>query len=141
MKRFALLPAPMSCGGIDMSSSDFRETVLGEAVHKASEDLTNDILEAHDRIPVQERKVKGLVAYAQDGMVILNVGTHHGVSEGIELSVERVQHTVKDPATGKVIREITDQVGTIRVTSADAESAEATVVSGSGFQVGDIVKN
>lgn len=128
-------------GGIDMSSSDFRETVLGEAVHLASEDLTNDIINASDRIEVQERKVKGLVAYAQNGLVILNVGTNHGVSPGMELSVERVQHTVKDPATGKVIREITDRVGTIRVTSADGQSAEATVVSGSGFQVGDIVKN
>jgi hypothetical protein len=48
---------------------------------------------------------------------------------------------VKDPATGKVLREITAPVGTIRVTQVDEGSAEAAILSGTGIQVEDVVKN
>jgi curli biogenesis system outer membrane secretion channel CsgG len=128
-------------GKLDMSSSDFRETILGEAVHKAVEDLSEDILDAESKIPQIERKIEGLVAYADGGLVILNIGSNHGLESGMELSVERVKTTIKDPATGKVLREITDRIGIIRVTQVDEGSSEATVVSGSGFEVGDVVKN
>ena len=128
-------------GGIDMGSSDFRETILGEATHAATDALTVDLLTANDRIPAVERVIKGLVAYVDGTLVILNVGADHGVKEGSELKVERVNKVIKDPATGNVLRELTDQVGTLRVTKADGTSSEAVVVSGSGIQVGDVVKN
>ncbi len=128
-------------GGIDMSSSDFRETILGEAVHLAVEDLSAELLEAEAKVPQIERKVKGLVAFADGGLVILNIGSNDGVEAGMELSVERVKTTVKDPATGNVLREITDQVGIIRVTQVDEASAEATVLSGTDIQVKDVAKN
>ena len=124
-----------------MGSSNFRETILGEAVHAATSELTNELIANEGRIPQKELAIKGLIAYADAGLIILNVGTDHGVAEGMELSVERVKHTVKDPATGRVLREITDEVAKIRVTKADAGSAEASLISGSGIQVGDVVKN
>jgi curli biogenesis system outer membrane secretion channel CsgG len=128
-------------GEIDMGSSDFRETILGEAVHAAVDDLSTELLEANAKIPQIERKVNGLVAYVDAGLVIINIGSKNGVEPGMELSVERIKTTVKDPATGKVLREITDPIGTIRVTKVDDASAEATVISGSGFQTADVVKN
>jgi curli biogenesis system outer membrane secretion channel CsgG len=128
-------------GGIDMGSSDFRETILGEAVHAAVDDLSTELLEADAKIPQVERKVEGLVAFVDGGLVIINVGSKNGVESGMELSVERIKTSVKDPATGKVLREITDPIGTIRITQVDEASAEATVVSGNGIQVKDVVKN
>jgi hypothetical protein len=56
-------------------------------------------------------------------------------------SYRPVKASVKDPATGKVLREIADPIGTIRVTKVDDASAEATVISGSGIPVQDAVKN
>lgn len=128
-------------GSIDMGSSDYRETILGEATHMATEMVTTELVAGNDRIPTREVSVKGLVAYAEAGLIILNVGSDAGVTVGMELSVERVKQTVKDPATGKILREITEKVATIRVTKADASSAEAALVSGSGISVGDVVKN
>jgi curli biogenesis system outer membrane secretion channel CsgG len=128
-------------GAIDMSSSDFRETILGEATHSAAESLTSDLLTADERIPVKERVIRGLIAYVEGNLVILNVGSSHGVQEGTELNVERVKQTIKDPATGNILRELTDTIGTIRVTKADDGSSEATIISGTGFEVGDVVKN
>ncbi|UCF38329.1 MAG: curli production assembly protein CsgG [Acidobacteriota bacterium] len=128
-------------GSIDMGSSDFRETILGEAVHGAAEDLTAELIAADSRIPVTERVISGLIAYADSGLIIVNVGSSHGVTEGMELSVERIVNTIKDPATGKVLRELTDTVARIRVTKVDEGSSEATLVSGSGeIAVGDVVK-
>lgn len=128
-------------GSIDMGSSDFRDTILGEATHAAADDLSVELVENDSRIPVVERKVKGLIAYVDGSSLILNVGSNHGVSEGMELSVERVKDVVKDPATGKVLRELTEAVGICRVTSVDEGSSEAVIVSGSGFAVGDVVAN
>jgi curli biogenesis system outer membrane secretion channel CsgG len=128
-------------GGIDMSSSDFRETIIGEATHAAAEALTSDLIGANERIPVREVVIKGLIAYVDGSFVIVNLGSNHGVKAGSELKVERVKQVVKDPASGRVLRELTDQVGMIRITKADGDSSEATVISGSDFQVGDVVKN
>lgn len=130
-------------GSIDMGSSNFRDTILGEAVHAAVGQLSQGLVDSSGRIPVIERTVsiKGLVAFAQDSLVVLNVGSDHGVSPGMELSVERITQVIKDPATGNVLRELTEKVGTIKVTKVDAGSAEATAISGSGFLVGDVVKN
>ena len=128
-------------GGIDMSSSDFRETILGEAVHEAVQDLSTELLEADAKIPQIERKVRGLVAFADSGLIIINIGSKDGVETGMELSVERVKASVKDPATGKLLREITDPIGSIRVTKVDDASAEATIITGSNMQVGDVVVN
>jgi hypothetical protein len=53
------------------------------------------------------------------------------------ISIERVTREVKDPATGEVIRTVTDPIGQIELTNVDALSSEGRVVSGSGMKVGD----
>ena len=60
---------------------------------------------------------------------------------GDQLTVQRVSSDIKDPATGKVIRRITSNVGVVRIVDVDDQSAVADVVSGSGFKVGDVVKS
>ncbi len=126
---------------IDMSSSDFRETILGEAVQEAVTELSSRLVEWSDRLPEHVVVVDGLVADIEGGTAILNVGSSHGVQIGDLLRVLRVVRTVKDPATGEVLRSITSEVGSLRVTEVDERSAVATVVSGSGITVGDQVTN
>ena len=46
----------------------------------------------------------------------------------------------KDPNTGKVLRVRYETVGTIKLTTVEESFAEGSVVSGSGFQVGDMVE-
>ncbi len=59
---------------------------------------------------------------------------------GDTLAVTRVTRTVKDPATGKVLRVLDSPVGTLTVTSADADSAIGTFAGSGKPQVGDIIK-
>jgi curli biogenesis system outer membrane secretion channel CsgG len=127
-------------GGIDMGSSNFQDTILGEATRSAVEDLTAQLISQAGKVEASTVSVEGMVADATGGTIILNVGKAAGVSVGMKLSVERVSREVKDPATGKVLRKITAPVGEIEVTEVDEGSSVAKAVSGSGFKVCDIAK-
>ena len=70
----------------------------------------------------------------------MNVGAKAGLKVGDQLSVERVTKEIRDPTTGNVLRRLTDKLGVIEVTEVDAGSAVCRIVSGSGFQVGDLAR-
>jgi hypothetical protein len=124
-----------------MGSSDFRETILGEATHAAVEELSFELVDAKERIELTEIPVRGQIAYAEGGLIILNIGSNHGAFPGLELNVVRVKNVIKDPATGKVLRELVDEVARIRITSTENDSSEAELIQGGNLQVGDIVRN
>ncbi len=86
-------------------------------------------------------KIDGMVADVDGSMVILNVGSSHGLKAGTVLKVKRVARTVKDPATGRVLREISIIIGEIRLDEVDEGSSVGTIISGDSVQVGDKVSN
>jgi curli biogenesis system outer membrane secretion channel CsgG len=127
-------------GGVDFGSSNFQETILGEAVKLAVEDMSRELVAANDRLKARTVVVEGLVAAVDAGAVILNVGARAGLKVGDELSVERVGREIKDPATGQVIRRMTSKIAVVRVTDIDDISAVCALISGSDIKVGDMVK-
>jgi curli biogenesis system outer membrane secretion channel CsgG len=128
-------------GGLDMGSSNFANTILGEAVHKAVDDTGAQLDGAVDKVPTIKLEVNGLVADVSGNTLIVNVGKKAGVKVGDKLTVTRQVRVVKDPATGKVIKSVEDRVGEMTVTETDSDSATGTF-SGSGpAKVGDVVKN
>lgn len=128
-------------GSVNMNSSEFRETILGEATYAAVNDLARQLTLFSHKVPSSSQDIHGLVADVSGSSVILNVGRAHGLEPGATLHVLRVERTVKDPATGKPLREIVTEIGQVRVDEADNDSSTATVISGSGFKLGDIVRN
>lgn len=128
-------------GGIDMSSSHFSQTILGEATRTAVEQLSEQLVTQAGKIEGSKIVVQGLIADVSGGIVIINVGKNAGAAVGMRLSVDRVGREVKDPATGKVLRRMTTAVGEIEITEADEISAVARIVWGEGLKVGDEVKN
>jgi curli biogenesis system outer membrane secretion channel CsgG len=127
-------------GGVDFGSSDFQETIIGEAVKQAMEQLSAGLIADAPKLQARTIAVQGMLAFVDKNGVVVNVGKKAGLKSGDTLSVERVTREIKDPSTGAVIRRMTSQVGTIQVTDVDEGSAEAKIVSGSGFKVGDVVK-
>jgi len=127
-------------GSLDMSSSGFEETILGEAVKAAVDQLSAGLIASNEKLKVRTVVVQGLVAFVDGGQVILNVGAKAGLKVGDHLSVERVTSEIKDPATGQVIRRLTTKLGEVEVTEVDDASAVCRIVSGSDFKVGDAVK-
>jgi curli biogenesis system outer membrane secretion channel CsgG len=127
-------------GAADFGSSDFQNTIIGEAVKLATQQLSTEVIAGKDKLVTRTIIVEGLVAAVDSGQVILNVGTKNGVKVGDELNVARVTREIKDPATGKVLRKMSTPVGVVKVTDVDDISAVCTPLSGNGFKVGDAVK-
>src|SRR6266446_785967 len=85
-------------GGVDFGSSDFQNTIIGEAVKAAVETMSTEVIAGKDKLVTRTIMVEGLVAAVDGGQVILNVGAKAGVKVGDQLSVERVSREIKDPA-------------------------------------------
>jgi curli biogenesis system outer membrane secretion channel CsgG len=127
-------------GNADFGSSDFQNTIIGEATKNAVDALTKDMIADAPKVEVRTITIDGLVAAVDGGQIVLNVGKKAGVNVGDQLEVVRVTKEIKDPATGAVIRRLTNSIGIIKATDVDDASAVCTPVSGSGFQTGDHVK-
>ncbi len=125
----------------DMTSSNFASTILGEAVYKAVNSLSDQLGANAGTLPTRKVEYSGLVADVTGLTMILNIGAKSGIKVGDTLEVSRPVRTVKDPATGKVIKTITDKVGTATVTEVDADSSTATFSGAGSPKVGDAVKS
>ena len=128
-------------GGFDMSSSNFGETILGEAVHQAVDNVGQQLDQKAAALPTQQVQFSGVVADVTGNTLVLNVGRKAGVKVGDQLTVSRKVKDVKDPSTGTVIKTIVDPVGTATVTEVDELSATATFNGSAPAKVGDLVKN
>ena len=128
-----------SAGAYGMDSKNFGATLIGEATMQAVSSVASDIDKQAGAFPVTVVKVDGLVADVSGATLILNVGTKAGVKVGDKLAVKRVTRAVKDPATGKVIREISEVVGEATVTEVDEASAVASYTGAGAPKVGDRV--
>ena len=127
-------------GGVDFGSSDFENTIIGEAIKKAVDQMSTGIIAGASKLEARVIKVEGVVAFVDVGKLVLNVGAKAGIKVGDQMSVERVSREIKDPTTGKVLRRMSSEVGKIQISDVDDVSAVGKVVSGQGFKVGDVVK-
>ena len=129
----------VAAGGVfDMSSSNFANTILGEATRAAVDSLTSELVGSASRIQETKVEIRALVADVSGGEVIINVGTGAGVRVGTEYDITRPGREIKDPATGRVLRRTTTPVGKLKITSADEGSATGTLTGGPA-RVGDCV--
>jgi curli biogenesis system outer membrane secretion channel CsgG len=124
--------------GLDMGSSNFGQTILGEATAAAVADTANQLDSAAANLPTVKVSVSGLVADVSGNTLIINVGSKTGLKVGDTLDISRQVRTVKDPATGKVLKAITDKIGTGTVTQIDADSATVTFTGSGQAKVGDV---
>ena len=128
-------------GGLDMSSSNFGATILGEATHQAVDNLGQQLDDKASALPTNKVEFSGLVADVSGNTLILNVGRKAGLKAGDMVEISRVVRTVKDPATGKVIKAITNKIGNATVTEVDDDSATVTLSGGGPAMVGDAATN
>ncbi|HWC96681.1 MAG TPA: CsgG/HfaB family protein [Candidatus Sulfopaludibacter sp.] len=126
--------------GIDMKSSNFAATIIGEATGKAVQDLGGKLEASASRLPTVVIQVSGTVADASpDGTLIINVGSKAGLKVGDKLDVKRAVRTITDPTTGKVLRKVEDMVGQLTITEVDEGSAVGKFSGPGKPQVNDSV--
>ncbi len=129
-------------GGVDMASSNFGNTILGEAVTQAVSGLAGELNANAGRLPTKVVTISALVADVSGDTLIINTGSRAGVKLGDKFQVRRGGREIRDPASGAILRRIDSSVGEITVTEVDEGSAVGKF-SGAGGppKVGDIVKN
>jgi len=126
--------------GLDMGSSNFGQTILGEAVKAAVGDTATQLDNKAAALPTVKVSVSGLVADVSGNTLIINVGSKTGLKVGDTLDISRQVRTVKDPATGKVLKAITDKIGSGTVTQIDQDSATVTFTGTGPVKVGDVAQ-
>jgi curli biogenesis system outer membrane secretion channel CsgG len=126
--------------GLDMGSSNFGQTILGEAVKAAVGDAATQLDNKAANLPTVKVSVSGLVADVSGKTLIINVGSKTGLKVGDTLDISRQVRTVKDPATGKVLKSINDKIGSGTVTQIDQDSATVTFEGSGPAKVGDVVQ-
>jgi curli biogenesis system outer membrane secretion channel CsgG len=129
-------------GAVDFSSSGFEETIIGEAIKAAVQQMSSGVIAGNTKLATRTVNVQGQVAFVEmaNHQVVLNVGAKNGLKVGDKLTVERVSQEIKDPATGAVLRRMSSKIGTVEVSDVDEVSAVAKIVDGAGFKVGDLAK-
>jgi curli biogenesis system outer membrane secretion channel CsgG len=128
-------------GGVDMTSSNFAQTIIGEAVDKAATDLCAQLNEQADKLPARVVKINGVVADATGGVLVLNVGSRAGLKVGDRLEVNRKIRDVRDPSTGKILRSIENKIGEVVISDVDESSSVGTFSGSTPAKVGDVVKS
>jgi curli biogenesis system outer membrane secretion channel CsgG len=132
----------MGGGGLDMKSSNFGATILGEATTKAVNQMAEGLEAKAASLPTVVVQISGLVAdAAPDGTIIINVGKKNGVKVGDQLAIKRQIRVVRDPSTNKVLRSVDEAVGSITITEVDDSSAVGKFTGSGAPKVGDIVAN
>ncbi len=128
-------------GNVDMGSSNFGATIIGEAVKGSVSNLATQLDQDSGKIPHETVQINGVVADATGNTITINVGTRSGLHVGDKLAVTRVTRVIKDPVTGKPLRTVEEPVGQVVITSADEGSSVGTFTGAGQPKVGDAVKN
>ncbi len=127
-------------GNADFGSSNFQQTIIGEATKQAVDQLSANLVADSPKMSVRTITVEGTVAAVEGNQIVLNVGGKAGIKVGDQFNVERVTKEIKDPTTGAVLRRLSTTVGVVKATDVDDVSAICEPVSGSGFKIGDKIK-
>ncbi len=128
-------------GAVDMNTSNFANTILGEATAQAVSTIAAELQRNSARITARVVTIEGQVADATGDTLVLNVGTKVGVKVGDRLAVRRPSREIRDPSTGKVIRRIESSLGEVVITEADEISSVGKYAGAEPVKVGDTVRS
>jgi curli biogenesis system outer membrane secretion channel CsgG len=111
---------------------NLRDGALRDALAKATEKVIRKL----SAMPFQ-----GKLLAIDSQSVAIKAGTRSQLKEGVQLAVYHVGETLRDPDNGQILGYKENKIGVIKINRHQNENiSEATIVSGSGFQVGDIVR-
>ena len=126
-------------GGIDMTSSNFGQTIIGEATQDCVNKLGDILSQQATTMKKSFREVETRVADVSGGTMVIAAGASDGVNVGETFDILKVLREVKDPVTKEVLDTVTQPMGTMTITSVRDKIAMGTY-TGSPAAVGFIAR-
>ena len=120
---------------VDMTSSNFAQTIIGEATQDCVNKLADILKEQSSNMKKTVREVEGRVADVSGKTLVLNVGSNDGVNVGEVFEVLNIVREVKDPVTKETLDVVTEKTGEMTITSVRDKVATGTY-TGSPAKVG-----
>jgi curli biogenesis system outer membrane secretion channel CsgG len=101
----------IAAGGADMTSSNFEQTIIGEATSDAVTKIVALLEERISRIPEKSRSIEGRVANIEGNQMMLTVGANDAVMVGDRFEIHQITSVLLDPETKQEIDKVTVKVG------------------------------
>jgi len=101
----------------DMTSSNFAETIIGEATQDCVNKLADILSTQAEAMKKAARDVEASVADVNGSTLTITAGSNDGVFQGDVFEILKVMREVKDPTTKEVLDRITEKVGEMTITS------------------------
>jgi curli biogenesis system outer membrane secretion channel CsgG len=124
---------------VDMTSSNFAETIIGEATQDCVNKLADILKEQSASMKKTVRPVETSVADVSGNTLVIAAGGNDGVNVGEIFEIHQVVREVKDPTTKEVLDRITNKVGEMTVTSVRDKIATGNYV-GAPAKVGYLAR-
>ena len=124
---------------VDMTSSNFAQTIIGEATQDCVNKLADILKEQSANMKKTVRAVETTVADVSGNTLVIAAGGNDGVNVGDVFEVLQVVREVKDPTTKEVLDRITNKVGEMTISSVRDKIATGTY-SGSPAKVGYLAR-
>jgi curli biogenesis system outer membrane secretion channel CsgG len=100
---------------VDMASSNFQETVIGEATVDCINKLAAIANESEGKIARRSADVEAKIADISGNKIFLAAGANDGVQQCDRFEISRILKEIKDPSTGEVLDVQTEKVGELMV--------------------------
>lgn len=127
-------------GAVDMSSSNFQETVIGEATVDCVNKLAAIANSKEEQIVPKNSEVEAKIAEIAGNKIYLAAGSNDGVQQCDRFEVSRVIKEIKDPSTGEVLDLQVEKVGELMVMEVRDKISIAYFNGSSAPKVGYVVK-
>ncbi|MCH8274153.1 MAG: hypothetical protein IH851_05125 [Armatimonadetes bacterium] len=124
-------------GSIFATWSAFDSSPLGKATTKAIDQAVEKIVKRLQKMPWSAKVADW---DHESGEIYINAGAGMGVRPGDRFDISRVIRVIRDPETGEVLGKREATIGVIEVSEVEEKFSVAKVISGDGFEVGDIVR-
>lgn len=100
---------------VDMASSNFQETVIGEATVDCINKLSAIANDNESKVARRTVDVEAKIADISGNKIFLAAGANEGVQQCDRFEISRIVKEIKDPSTGEVLDLQTEKVGELLV--------------------------
>lgn len=113
----------------------FKNTPLGKATEEAVNKAAHSIALSMEKVPW-----RGSIVIVQEGRVYLNCGQREGVQPGQRFAVYSKGEDLTDPNSGELLGVEETRAGVVSVLEVKEKYSIATIMQGSGFKRGDVLR-